>query len=337
MKLLHKILILFFFIGITLTSISSCGNKEKTDVPYIKTEGAIWNTAYHITYQASRNIDDSIRAVLDRVGKSLSVFDSASLVSKVNLQDSTPVNTDFIKVYVMSRRINKISGGAFDPTLAPLIRAWGFEKGHTPSIDTLLIDSLMNHVGISKTHLSHDALIKDIPGIEFNFSAIAKGYGCDEVGEMFKRNNVNNYLVEIGGEIVASGYNPQGTDWHVSVDKPIVDSTASKHEAMEIIAFSNMGMATSGNYRNFHTKDNRQFGHIISARTGRPAESEIISATVLANTAMEADALATTFMTMSKTEALELAKKSRLPVFLIFNNDQVWQSNKFKELISESK
>lgn len=336
MKILHKFLIFSLFIGIALSSITSCGKKEKSTLPFIKTEGLIWNTAYHITYQSSENLDDSIRAVLDRVGKSLSVFDSTSLVSKVNRQDSTPVNTDFIKVYVMSRRINKISTGAFDPTLAPLIRAWGFEKEHRPSVDTLLIDSLMNHVGIAKTHLYHDALIKDVSGIEFNFSAIAKGYGCDEIGEMFKRNNVTNYLVEIGGEIAASGYNPQGTDWHVSIDKPIIDSTSSKHEAQEIIAFSNMGMATSGNYRNFHTVNNHQFGHIISARTGRPAETEIVSATVLANTAMEADALATTFMSMSKSEALELAKKSRLPIFLIFNNYDVWQSDKFKELIIDN-
>ena len=179
MKLLHRLTIFSLLLIISIISITSCGKKEKSDIPFIKLEGLVWNTAYHITYQSQTNFDDSIRAVLDRVGKSLSVFDTTSLVSKVNQQDSTPVNTDFIKVYVMSRRINKLSNGAFDPTLAPLIRVWGFEKERRPSVDTLLIDSLMKHVGIEKTHLSHDALIKDIPGIEFNFSAIAKGYGCD--------------------------------------------------------------------------------------------------------------------------------------------------------------
>lgn len=313
----------------------ACKSNTQSNAPYIKTEGLVWNTSYHITYQSSINLDDSIISVLNAVGNSLSVFDPNSLVSLVNRQDSTPVNTDFIRVYVMSRKINKASDGAFDPTLAPLIKAWGFGEGHKVSVDTLQIDSLLMHTGIQHTRLSHDALIKEVPGIEFNFSAIAKGYGCDRIAEMFKSNNVDNFLIEIGGEIAAAGKNPEGSDWKVSIDKPIPDKDSPKHESQFIISLSDMGMATSGNYRNYHSANGNTFGHIISSKTGRPVTSEVISATVVSTTAMEADALATALMSMQKNEAIEFAKKLRMPILLIFKDGYLWKSENFDELITK--
>lgn len=331
-KNLNRISLIAYCIILSILAFS-CKSGSNNQPAFIKTEGLVWNTAYHITYQSSVNLNDSITSVLDRVGKSLSVFDPNSLVSEVNRQDSTPVNNDFIRVYVMSRRVNKISDGAFDPTLAPLIKAWGFGKNHAPSADTLRIDSLLQHTGINHTRLYQDALIKDIPGIEFNFSAIAKGYGCDQVAEMFKKNDVKNYLIEIGGEIVAAGENSEGSDWKVAIDKPIPDKNSPKHESQYVIAFTDMGMATSGNYRNYHNVNGNQFGHIISSKTGRPVTTEVLSATVVTKTAMEADALATALMSMQKGEAIEFAKKLRMPILLIFNGNELWKSESFDKLI----
>lgn len=312
----------------------ACSGKDKNGKEtWIQKEGLVWNTSYHITYCGSENLADSIIATLHNVGKSLSCFDSTSLVSKVNTQDSTPVNTDFIRVYVMTRKINKLTDGAFDPTLSPLIRAWGFGEGHTPTADTLNIDSLLNLTGISRTRLSHDALIKENPNIQFNFSAIAKGYGCDAVGEMFERNGVEKYLIEIGGEILAKGQNRENQDWKISIDKPISGSNSMNHRSQAVIAFTDMGMATSGNYRNTQNNGERVYGHTISSKTGRPIQTDILSATVLANTAMEADGLATAFMAMGKDNVVNLVSQTKIPVMLILEDSTIWCSKSFEKYI----
>ena len=180
-------------------TLAGCGKERQKDLSeWQQKDGLVWNTSFHITYRGSESLGDSALSVLARVGRSLSVFDSTSLVSRVNRQDSTLVDTDFIRVYVMSRKINRASDGAFDPTLSPLITAWGFGKGHKANADTTRIDSIMNYVGINKTHLHRDSIIKNDPRIEFNFSAIAKGYGCYAVAEMFEKNGVTDFLIEIG-------------------------------------------------------------------------------------------------------------------------------------------
>ena len=314
--------------------LSSCsGSSKKANEEYINERGMVWNTTFNITYQSSRNLGDSIRKVLDEVGHNLSVFDTTSLVSRVNRQDSTLVNTDFIRVYIMSRKINRLSGGLFDPTVSPLVTAWGFGPGHKATADTLRLDSLLRIVGIEKTHLKYDSIIKDTPYIQFNFSAIAKGYGVDRVAEALKKEGVNNFLVEIGGEIRAAGKSPRGTAWNISVDRPIMSNSAVIHESQLVIAFTNMGMATSGNYRNYkETKSGERYGHTISPLTGRPIKTDILSATVLARSSMEADGLATAFMAMGREKTMELNRKLKLPILLVCS-DTVWISPQFEGLI----
>lgn len=315
----------------------ACGGKSKSTSadPYVRSEGMVWNTEFHITYQGPETLRDSVIAVFDRVGKNLSVFDSTSLVSRVNRQDSTPVNDDFIRVYVMSRKISKLSGGAFDPTISPLITAWSFGPGHKATADTARIDSIRQFVGIGRTRLSHDALIKEDIRTEFNFSALAKGYGCDEVGAMFRRNGVKNFLIEVGGEIYASGQSERGSEWNISVDAPVFSDSVIVHESQCVISFTDMGVATSGNYRNFRRDGSKTYGHIISTENGRPAETDILSATVLAPTAMEADALATALMAMGSTRSIELNKRLRLPIMLV-TADSVWKSREFEKLESHN-
>lgn len=322
--------ILFFLFSLLLAA--ACGRESKTPQKFSSSEGLVWNTQYHFTFAGPPSLGDSARVVLADLGHTLSVFDTASLVSQVNRQDSTPINVDFIRVYSMSKRINKMSGGAFDPTLSPLITAWGFGPGHKITPDTAAVDSIMKFVGIRKTRLRNDAIIKDDPRIEFNFSAIAKGYGCDRVAEMMKANGVSDYLIEIGGEIRASGSNPSGEKWRIAIDRPIFEDSTVVHDSQVIIAFSNMGLATSGNYRNYHKEGDRIIGHTISGLTGRPVTTSVLSATVLAATAMEADGLATALMAMPDHEAIALAQKLRLPVMLI-QTDTVWTSPEFRKLI----
>lgn len=304
---------------------TACKNKGS----YRYYEGMIWNTSFHITYKSDRNLNDSIDIILKEIGKSLSVFDSTSIVSRVNRSSQTPVDRMFKDVYTTSLRIWKESNGAFDPTISPLITAWGFGKGHKPA-ENIDIDSLLKIVGIDKTFLRNDTLFKTNPKTEFNFSAIAKGYGCDKAGEILKRNGVDSYLVEIGGEIACSGNNPKGNPWGISIDKPI-ESREERHSSQAVIKLHNGGIATSGNYRNFHKGDKGNFGHTIDVKTGRPAENDILSATIICSDAMQADAYATACMAMGSEKAKTMISSLNLAAMLILTDSSIWTSPSFKK------
>lgn len=319
-------------IGMILSSFSlifcACSGNEA----YRSAAGMVWNTTFHITWNGAAELQDSIHPVLERVGASLNAFDSTSLVSRANRVRTLPVDSDFIRVHEASVMIHRISAGAFDPTLAPLIRAWGFGQGHTPTGDTLRLDSLLDLCGLGKTQIKGGVLVKERKETEFNFSAIAKGYGADCVGRMFERNGVEDYMVEIGGEIACSGLSPRGGKWRVSIDRPIV-SDSVLHESQCIIAVSNCGVATSGNYRNFHRdRSGSTFGHTISAVSGRAVKSEVLSATVIAPTAMLADGYATALMAMPIRQGRRMARDAGLAAMII-TADSVWLTPEFENLL----
>lgn len=323
-----KLILIATALGLT----SSCHKGES----YIREEGMVWNTVYHITYEATGPLTDSISATLDLVGKSLLVFDKNSLVSRVNTSDSTEVDTLFKEVYITSLIINNASDGMFDPTVSPLVTAWGFGPGHTISADTIAIDSIMEFTGIRKTRLQQDMLIKEDPRTQFNFSAIAKGYGCDMIARMLRRNGVSNYLVEIGGEIAAGGDSPRGDIWNISIDKPVLSDTAGLHDSSAIISISDCGIATSGNYRNFHKEGGKTLGHTISPVTGRPVETDVISATVIAPSCMEADATATACMAAGSQIAKRMLHELGFDGMLILSDSTIWMSEGFRNVTSKS-
>ncbi|MCM1153498.1 MAG: FAD:protein FMN transferase [Muribaculum sp.] len=288
----------------------------------------VWNTTYHIVWDGPADLEDSIPAVLSAVGSSLNVFDSTSLISAVNKADK-PIRVDqhFIKVYETSRNIYQKSGGAFDPTLSPLITAWGFGAGHKATSDTLRIDSLLSFSGLDKTSLKANVLTKKDPRTLFNFSAVAKGYGCDCIADMFRRNGVDNFLVEIGGEIVAQGVNADHTPWTISIDRPLRTDSGVAHDSHAIIHLSNCGLATSGNYRNYHRDGSNVYGHTISPTTGRPVTTDVLSASVIANNAMEADAVATACMVLGSRQGAELCQKLKLPYMFILADTTIYSDS----------
>lgn len=221
--------------------------------PYRTLQGAIWGTVYHISYRSPHDLADSVRAVFARVEMSLSPFAPASLISRINSGDSVARADSLLRcVFAASRRVSSHSGGAFDPTLAPLVNLWGFgyrDTGIEPS--QRAIDSLLATVGILGCSILPDGTISKVhPDTEFNFSAITKGYGCDLVADMLRRNGVEDYMVEIGGEIALGGLNPKGEKWHIMIDAPIECDTAVVHSRMALIEITDCGVATSGNYRN---------------------------------------------------------------------------------------
>lgn len=308
----------------------SCSSKDK----YVKCEGLIWNTLYHITYRGPETLQDSIMPTLEEVGRSLSVFDKNSLVTKLNANDGVEADSHLTKVYEASMRVHELSEGLFDPTVGPLIDAWGFGLGHVPNSDTLAIDSIRTFVGLRKTHIKGSRIFKHDTRIRFNFSAIAKGYGCDAVGEMFRRNGVEDYMIEIGGELTLSGQSPSGHDWKIAVDAPVEGKNPGEETAL-ILNLTDVGIATSGNYRNFRNEDNgAKSAHTISPITGRPFISEILSATVIAPSCMEADALATACMAGTPAEARTLISKTQCEGLLILP-DTIWMSPGFSKYIEK--
>lgn len=298
-------------------------------------QGIVWNTTYSITYCSDRDLGDSVLKCLDQVGGSLSVFDSASVVSVINrAADQAPVDACVREVLLASMRVNRDSRGRFDPTVSPLVTAWGFGRGHTPTADTARIDSLLRFVGMDKCRLRGDTLYKLHPGLQFNFSAIAKGYGCDRVAATLAANGVSDCLVEIGGEITALGRSPRGDAWRVSVDRPVTSDMPVHSQQAVVELPSPCGMATSGNYRNFHrSPDGRAFGHTIDPVSGRPFQSDVLSASVVAPTAMEADALATACMAMTSSEAMAMADSLHRAVMLVLADSSVLMTESFKTLL----
>lgn len=298
-----KQFLLTFLAALLLTS---CNQRAG----YRTVEGSVWHTTYRITYRADRPLDDSIAAALMRVENSLSVFNDESLVSLVNISDSRKIGADslFMRVMAMSRRVNALSRGAFDPTVEPLVNLWGFGRdgeGSAPS--EAGIAAVLESVGIQDCFVDADGrVVKKTNATHFDFSAIAKGLGCDAVGEALRRGGATDYMVEIGGEIALAGTNPRGEPWHIMIDAPVESRDSVVHSELTTVALTDCGVATSGNYRNYRDLDGRRVGHTISPLTGHPVETATLSATVIAPTAMEADALATACMAMPAAEAMAM-------------------------------
>lgn len=270
-------------------------------------EGSVWNTTFKITYRAPADLSDSILAVMREVELSLSPFNPQSRVSLINRGESDAADSLILRVFDISRKVGAASGGRFDPTVSPLVNLWGFGyegKGGGAVPTGAQIDSALALVGIRECRIDSGLLmVKKSPGTTFNFSAVTKGFGCDRVGEMLRRNGADNYMVEIGGELALAGRNPRGDKWHIQVDAPVAD-LSGRHTPLLTIAVADCGVASSGNYRNFHSDaSGRRFGHTIDPVTGRPFQGDIVAATVVAPDCATADALATACMASLSGEA----------------------------------
>lgn len=277
--------------------------------PYHNCEGAVWATTYHITYCSDHVMDDSILSVMRMVEMSLSPFADSSLVSRINRNETDVTDSLFRRILVTSKDVNRLSGGAYDPTVAPLVNLWGFGyKNAASEPEQSRIDSALRLVGIAGCHIDNNRIVKQNPLTEFDFSSITKGYGCDLIGEMLSRHGCKDYLVEIGGEVSVRGKNPRGEMWRIMIDAPVENDTAVIHKRMALIEVTDCGVATSGNYRNFRNTANGKTWHTISPSTGYPVKTSTLSATVIARDAMTADALATACMAMSLESALGMIK-----------------------------
>ena len=294
---------------------------DNKTAPFRKIEGKVFGTYYHITYQSSSDFEKEILQQLAAVDSSLSAFNDKSIVSKVNRNERVQVNDMFRTVFELAQEVSSNTDGAFDVTVAPLVNLWGFGFKNKEQVSRQKIDSILNYVRFQDVSLQKGYIVKKHPQTMLDFSAIAKGYGCDVVANFLTAHGVNNFMVEIGGEIRAAGTNSESRDWTLGIEKPVEDSLAQHQELFSTIQKSPMAIATSGNYRNFYYKDGHKFAHTICPQTGYPVQHNLLSATVSASTCAMADAYATAFMVMGMEKAKKvLAQTKGVEAFFIFTD-----------------
>ena len=328
---------------------------------YSKIQGETMGTVYNITYSSDKNYKPKIDSLLRAINNEVSVYEPNALITKFNKSETGIEFSEyengkhFLMNFKKSKEIYQIANGLFDPTVMPLVNYWGF--GYTPrnltQVDSLSVDTLLQSVGFQKINYTVEnrnwtrkpketkekrqvffVFKKENPKTELDFGAIAKGYGVDAVGELLEKHGVQNYLVEIGGELRTKGKNPKGEKWTLAINTPKAGAAVTDYEA--IILLENQSMATSGNYRNFHTIEGKKYSHTINPTTGFPEVNKILSASVITTDCMSADAYATAFMVMGLDSAFSLA--SRLPnleAYFIYGDEQGAMEVKYTEGVGE--
>ena len=327
---------ILFLIVLAVASVIIIARQKNT--PYQRNTGFIFGTIYNVSYQSSHDLQPEIEAELKRVDASLSPFNKQSIITAVNNNRPVKLDDRFIEVFTLAEKISKETNGAFDITVAPLVNEWGFgfKTGVAPTRH--VIDSLRAIVGYQKVRLQDGVIRKADPRIMLDCSAIAKGYGSDCVARLLRKHGIDNFMVEIGGEVVTSGINPDRMPWRIGVTKPVDDSTAIDQELQTVLNVTDKAMATSGNYRNFYYKGGRKYAHTIDPKTGYPIQHNILSATVLADDCATADAYATSFMVLGLDGARRILKRHpELMAYLIYSdakgNNKVWFSPSLKDKI----
>lgn len=332
--------ILFALVGLLI--FVACTPKKSE---YLKIAGYAQGTSYHITYENSKNKDytQDIDSILKAFDKSLSIYDSTSIISRINNNDPAVEADDwFIDVFNTSARVNQVSNGAFDITVGPVVNAWGFGSGTIAKHDTAYIDSLLQFVGMDKVRLEGRKVIKTYPGVKIDVNAIAQGYSVDVVCDFFKEKGIKNYLVEIGGEVRGKGTNAKNAYWHIGIDRPKDGNIIPGEELQAIIEINDKALATSGNYRKFFVEQGVKYAHTIDPKTGFPARNTLLSATVVCDNCTDADAYATSFMVLGVEKSKEMLSRLKgVEVYFVYSNAQgdyeIYESEGMKKMIVEEK
>ena len=299
-------------LGVGLAALLIWGIDDKPKAQYFHNEGKVFGTYYNIRYESTADMEDSIRASFTAFDNSLSMFNPHSILSAINDNRDTTTNAFFETMWSEAERVYALSNGAFDITVAPLVKAFGFgrKSEQMSDISSRTIDSIRQFVGFDKVRLENHKVIKTDPRVMIDGGAVAKGQACDMIAEMLRRQGCNNYLVDIGGEVVAHGVNAKGEPWHIGITKPNLNNEGAQEELQQILAVTDVCMATSGNYRNYYYDGDVRRSHTIDPRTGYPVQHSVLSATIVASTCMRADALATACMVLGSDDALDMISRT---------------------------
>lgn len=311
----------FVYILLGLLTLSSCQHKE-----YFYNEGVAFGTTYHITYKGSKDLQKALEAEMEKFNGSLSTYDPNSTISRFNRSGSDPFDLSkdpwMLKMVKESRHFSELSNGAFDITVSPLVDLWGFGPKAKSDPTVKLIDSIRSFVSYKLIKLDGDQLIKFDPRVQLDCGAIAGGYASDIIAEYLEKQGIDDYMVEIGGEVVLHGENPKGGQWRIGINKPVDDSTSANNDIERLLVLTDKALSTSGNYRSFYVKDGKKYAHTIDPHTGYPVQHSLLSATIVANDCFTADALATACMVMGVDEGMKLIESLHnhsVEAFFIYN------------------
>lgn len=301
--------------------------------------GSTMGTYYSVKYLAQDNakdatqIQDEIDALLEKVNDQMSTYRKSSELSLFN-RSATGENVDMspqtIAVIKEAIRLNKITQGALDISVGPLVNLWGFgPKGRPNKIPTdKAIQEAYKNVGIDHISIESGKLLKTNPKIYLDLSSIAKGYGVDVVADYFDAQHIGNYLVEIGGELRLKGHNAKQQTWRIAIEQPV----AGEQKTVQLILQpGDMGVATSGDYRNYFAQDGVRYSHTIDPKTAYPIKHHLVSVTVIDKSCMTADGLATGLNVLGPEKALEVANRENIPVYMIEKT-----TDGFREIVSEA-
>ncbi|MGY5352278.1 FAD:protein FMN transferase [Wenyingzhuangia sp. IMCC45533] len=305
---------------------------------YTKIKGNVFGTTFLVKYidNNQRDFTQDIALLFNDFNNSLSTYHQNSTISTLNKGLSEiEVEDEFKSVFQLSKKIYKNTEGYFDPTIGKMVNAWGFGPVKIKSNPTHTeVDSLMNFVGFDKVKISDHTIIKENAEIYLDFNAIAKGYGVDVIGRFLESKGVKNYLVEIGGEIRVKGINDKNKLWSVGIEEPNFDGTRS---LQRITQLNNESIATSGNYRKYKIDSitGKKIAHTLNPKTGFPAETDMLSASVIAPVSCgEVDAYATAFMAMGFEKAKILSNQlDGIKVFFIYLENDELRTYASKDLV----
>ena len=315
--MLQKYLISIFLI----LGLAACQNAPSK---YIYNQGFVYGTMYSIIYESPRGKDlqDEITEKFKEYTMVFSTYEKESVISKVNENRPVELTPEFLICYKRAMEVSEITHGAFDITAGPMVNAWGFGPEKRKIMTQEKIDSLIEITGYHKIRLENGKIIKDNPNMKLDMSAIAKGYTSDLIADFLKAKGCENYMVEIGGEVAAKGKNERGKTWTIGISKPeeLLEPGGSLEAKIQL---PDHALATSGNYRNFYEEDGKKYAHTIDPKTGYPVQHNLLSATVLANDCMSADAFATAFMVLELDAGIEIARKTPdIEVYFIYTDEE---------------
>jgi thiamine biosynthesis lipoprotein len=297
----------------------------------VTNSGEAQGSYYHIKYMSMLGEDfhSQVDSILLEVDSSLSIYKDYSVISKLNNREIVTADTLFSEVFLAAKKVYTQTEGNFDCSVKPLVNAWGFYKDKFE--DSIVIDSakfrkILPYVGFDKISLIADTLVMP-KGMSLDFNSIAQGFTVDVIARFFENKNIKNYLIEVGGELLAKGKNADGNIWRVGVDKPSEDIDV-KERFQFILDLENKALATSGNYRKFYEQDGVKYAHTINPFTGFPAQNRLLSVTVIHDNCMLADAYATAFMVMGVKKTKQfVASNPEIEIYLVYTgNDGDWKT-----------
>ena len=324
-----------FILFIELVLLASCGKQPKKMV----LQGLAQGSYYAVTYfdEQGRNFQHEIDSIFHAVDMSVNLWVDSSVISKVNRNEEVVLDQIFIDNFNIAQEAAKLSDGYFDPTISPIVAAWGFSYKVGDSITPQLIDSLKQWVDYRKVRIENGKVIKENPNMTLDFNAIAQGYTSDLIAAFLESRGIKSYLVDTGGEIMAKGEKTNGKPWIVGIEKP-AENKESEQVVQTRIALRDKGLVTSGSTRKYVERNGKRYSHSINPKTGYPVEHNVLSVTVLAENSVWADALASICMVMGLEQSLPLIESlDSVEAYYIYANEQneleTFATEGFKTLI----